>query len=520
MFIKLSNISKTFKLNPLFEEISFTFGHKDKVGVIGRNGTGKTTLLKIVSGFVLPDNGSVNIESDFAPLSFTRQLNPKDTDLTIAEYLFKQKGLLNLRKRFKAFEDGNGDFEILSEYEEKGCYQFDSSIPQILAELNLGYLKEESTLNVLSGGEKTRLRLAPLIFNKFEALLLDEPTNNLDLDSINWFEKFLKEFEGIVVMVSHDRQFLDNVANRIVEIEDQRVTEYSGNYSKYKLLKTSQIKNLENKAEVQKKHVKKIEKQIHAKLSSADYLDTKFSSANPYIMSMSGKKAKQAQILKRRLERDVEEQNIQLPTKKWNMDFEFQPKTESSNNVVELINIAKSFGKKALIKDLSLKIKRGERILIQGKNGSGKTTLLKTITGEIKVNSGSVLRGDNLEIGYFNQEDSYKSCENTVIDEFMNHWEGSKGDARTFLHKMLFKADDVFIKVSSLSPGERAKFKLATILALSPNLLILDEPTNNLDIASREQLEKALIKYTGTLIVVSHDRYFVERLRFYKTIAL
>ncbi len=534
MFIKLSKISKTFKLEPLFEDVSLTFGHKDKVGIVGRNGTGKTTLLKIIAGEdVEPDSGIIEVESSYKPFYFSQQVEIVDEELSVTDYLFKLNGLLDLRLRFNALESGeSSDYNILSEYEENGCYEFENSISKILSDLKLEYINPGSLIQNLSGGERTRLRMSPLLFEKFEILLLDEPTNNLDLDSIQWLENFVKNFEGVVLIVSHDRKFLDNVANRILEIEDCKVVEYSGNYSEYKLQKESNLRNLEKKTEAQKKHVSKIQTQINSKLSSADYLDKTFGSDNPYIMSKSGKKAKQALILKRRLEREIEESNISLPKKQWSMDFEFQPTIQSSNNVVELVNVSKSFGKKSLFKGFDLKVNRGNRVLITGKNGSGKTTLLKIIaeafnsedssveTQNLASLQGQIIKGEDVIIGYFNQEDTFKACENSVIDEFMNYWEGSVGDARTFLHKMLFKADDVFMKVSSLSPGERAKFKLATILAKSPNLLILDEPTNNLDIASREQLEKALKAYTGTLIVVSHDRYFVEQLEFEKIIAL
>jgi len=500
--VGLKNVSKSYGTNLVLAEISWQIEEGRKIGLLGSNGAGKTTLFQIITGELDPDKGKV-VRSKHLRTGFLRQEYQLEDDLTLFDEMLKPfSGLLKLHERLRKTEEEmsstNNSSKLLKlygelqlEYENKGGYSYENKIERVL--YGLGFKKEDfdKSINILSGGEKNRAALASVLLSEPNLLLLDEPTNHLDIEGTEWLEQYLSEFPGTVVLVSHDRYFLNRVIHEVTELEDHRIERYVGNFSAY----------VEQKAKRLEKDLKEYEAQKDYILRTEDFIRR----------NIAGQKTKQAQSRRKALEKLEKLEKPKIKAKK--VKISFSPTQRTSRALVWTENLSKKFDGKNLFENVNFAIERYDRVGLIGPNGCGKTTFLKILLGNEKPSSGEVSIGSNLDVGYYDQEHQGLDVESTVLDEV---WKASPrmllSEMRSFLAKFLFRGDDVFRKVKSFSGGEQSRVVLAKLILSKPNFLILDEPTNHLDIASREVLENALAEFGGTLLVVSHDRYFLNKI--------
>jgi ATP-binding cassette subfamily F protein 3 len=501
VIVQLNGVSKSFGSQNVLRDIAFQINPGEKFGLIGANGSGKTTLLKIIGGVYQPDTGSVTRKSglqigtlDQIP-EFHEGTSILEEALRASDYLRRLE--TEMRKLEHAIStEPRADIldhysHVQHEFELKGGYSCRARTEAALH--GVGFSKdvfERSSCN-LSGGEKNRLALAKLLLSNAELLLLDEPTNHLDIRAIEWLEKFLRETDKTVISVSHDRIFLDRVANRIIEIDDGRVQDYRGNYSDYLKQRGERVARQEKEWRLQTEWVEKQE----------DYIRR----------NIAGQKTKQAQSRRKLLARvkPLERPKSAPATVK----FRFTSGERSRRYVLTARDLAIGYAGTPLVGDIRFEVQRGERWAILGANGSGKTTLLKTLIGSHAPMDGELEWNDTLEVGYYDQQLHDLDPEATVLDEIRQlDLTATDGDLRSYLAQFLFSGEDVFKKVAQLSGGEKSRLTLARIIYVAPQLLALDEPTNHLDIASREALESALIEYPGTVLFVTHDRYLVQKI--------
>ncbi len=500
--VSLKNISKSYGANLVLKDITWQIEEGRKIGLLGSNGAGKTTLFQIITGEREPDKGEV-IRSKHLRLGFLRQEYQLEDELTLFDEMLKPfSELLKLHERLRKTEEEmsstNNSSKLLKlygelqlEYENKGGYSYENKIERVL--YGLGFKKEDvdKSINILSGGEKNRAALASVLLSEPNLLLLDEPTNHLDIEGTEWLEQYLSEFPGTVILVSHDRYFLDRVIHEVTELEDHCIERYVGNFSAY----------VDQKAKRLEKGLKEYEAQKDYILRTEDFIRR----------NIAGQKTKQAQSRRKALEKL---QKLEKPkTKSKKMKISFSPTQRTSRALIWTENLSKKFDGKSLFENVNFSIERYDRVGLIGPNGCGKTTFLKILMGKEKPTSGEVSIGSNLDVGYYDQEHQGLDMESTVLDEV---WKASPrmllSEMRSFLAKFLFYGDDVFRKIKSFSGGEQSRVVLAKLILSKPNFLILDEPTNHLDIASREVLENALAEFGGTLLVVSHDRYFLNKI--------
>lgn len=506
MILSCQNISIAFNEKQILKNISFHIEDYDKAAIVGINGAGKTTLLKIIVGELEADEGSAALSRD-KKIGYLAQHESVDTENTIYEELLTVKQeLVMLEKRIREAElqmktvEGAKLEQLMEQYsqlthrfESGGGYSYRSELTGVLK--GLGFAEEEfgKSVSTLSGGQKTRVALGKLLLQKPDLIMLDEPTNHLDMSSIAWLETYLMNYKGAVIVVSHDRYFLDRVTNKIIEIDQTKATSFAGNYSSY-AVKKEQLRAAELKAYMNQQQEIKHQEEVIAKLKS-------------FNREKSIKRAESREKMLDKMER------LDKPTEaRTDMHITLEPKYTSGNDVLHVENLAKSFGPLQLFQGIGFDIKKGEHVAIIGDNGTGKTTILKIINNLLPADSGTLRLGTNVHIGYYDQEHHVLHMEKTLFEEISDEYPTlNNTEIRNTLAAFLFTGDDVFKRIGDLSGGERGRVSLAKLMLSESNFLILDEPTNHLDIASKEILEDALNGYTGTVLYVSHDRYFINR---------
>lgn len=505
--LSVRNLTMTFIERNLFTDVSFDVEERDKVGFIGANGVGKTTLFKILNGEISPVSGTVTFSKNVRPGYMEQHAcnNPRADVyhelLSVFDYLSDMETEISALAHQIDNKSGNLDelverqTMLIEQFERAGGLTYKSRTRSAL--LGLGFSENDFTMPVgnLSGGQRSKLCLAKLLLSQSNMLLLDEPTNHLDIDAIAWLEGFLRDFKGAMIIISHDRYFLDNVTNKTIELEHNRAMVYTGSYSEFVKKKESVNESLKNKYEHDLKEIKRIEGIVEQQ--------KRWGQAHNFITAAS--KQKEADRIKDQLVAPESE----LET----MRMHFEPRCESGNDVLICKNLAKAFDDKQLFKNVDIHIRKGERVFIIGGNGCGKTTLFRILTGKTPMDSGEYDYGANVEVGYFDQMQQNLDLSKTALDEVWDTFPNmTQTEVRSALASFLFKGEEVFKPLSKMSGGERARVSLLKLMLKGSNFLLLDEPTNHLDASSREELEKTLLDYSGTMLIVSHDRYFINKI--------
>lgn len=506
MILACSHIYKSFVAKPVICDGSFHIEEREKAAVVGINGAGKSTLLKIIIGEEPADSGEVTV-SKGKSIGYLAQHQDLTDEHTIYNALLEVKeDVIRLEEKIRTLESqmkhtsGRDLDEMMEEYtrlnhefELKNGYSFQSEITGVLKGLGFGEEEFSKQISTLSGGQKTRVSLGKLLLSKPDILLLDEPTNHLDTDSITWLETYLLNYPGSVLIVSHDRYFLNRVVTKVIEVEDTKITVYTGNYTAYSE-KKAQMREIQMKAYLNQQQEIKHQEEVIAKLRS-------------FNREKSIKRAESREKMLSKIQ--VLEKPKELND---SMHFTLEPRVLSGNDVLSVSDLSKSFGSQLLFSQVDFEIKRGERIAVIGNNGTGKTTLLKIINGMLPADSGKIVLGSKVAVGYYDQEHQVLHMEKTLFEEIQDTYpDMNNTQVRSLLAAFLFTGDDVFKRVGELSGGERGRVSLAKLMMSKANFLILDEPTNHLDIVSKEILESALNHYTGTVLYVSHDRYFINQ---------
>ncbi len=505
MILACNNISKAFGTNQILQSVSFHINEREKAAIVGINGAGKSTLLKIIMKEMSADEGEV-ILSKGSTIGYLSQHQNLSSDHSIHEEMLTVKqDIIKLDQDIRTLEqemkhaDGDKLNQMLTtytrlthEFELKNGYAYQSEVIGILK--GLGFVEEDfdKKVNTLSGGQKTRIALGKLLLSKPELILLDEPTNHLDLLSIAWLETFLLNYNGAVIVVAHDRYFLDKVVSKVVELDHSKCRTYEGNYSTY-TEKKAMIESAMLKQYLNQQQEIKHQEEVIAKLRS-------------FNREKSIKRAESREKMLDKIER------VDRPLEHNEMHFKLEPQVISGNDVLGVAGLSKSYGHLTLFTDLNFDIKRGEKVSIIGNNGTGKTTILKIINGQVSSDAGEIKLGSKVKVGYYDQEHQVLDPEKTLFDELQDTYPNLGNTAiRNILAAFLFTEDDVYKRIKDISGGERGRVSLAKLMLSEANLLILDEPTNHLDITSKEILENAINHYSGTVLYVSHDRYFINK---------
>lgn len=505
MILSCNNISKSFGTDIIIKSCSFNIEDHEKAAIVGINGAGKSTLLKIITGEEPADTGIVTLAKD-KTLGYLAQQQDLQSDRSIYDELLSVKQYIldmesELRRIEAAMNSASGDeLEALMnrytnlnhEFEMNNGYAYKSEITGVLK--GLGFTEEDFSLhvNTLSGGQKTRVSLGKLLLSKPDIIMLDEPTNHLDMESISWLENYLLNYNGAVLIVAHDRYFLDKIVSKVIEIDNGDCTVFSGNYTDY-ASKKAILRNMKLKEYLNQQRDIKHQEEVVAKLKQFN----------------REKSIKRAESREKMLDKmEVVDKPVELNAK---MNIQLEPSVVSGNDVLTVTDLTKSFDGNTLFNNINFDIKRGERVALIGNNGTGKTTILKLINGIIQPDSGSIYLGAKVAIGYYDQEHHVLDPDKTLFQEIQDAYPDlNNTQIRNTLAAFLFTDDDVFKYIRDLSGGERGRVSLAKLMLSNANLLILDEPTNHLDIVSKEILENALNSYTGTVLYVSHDRYFIN----------
>lgn len=506
MILACQNINKAFGTNVILKDASFHIEEKEKAAIVGINGAGKSTLLKIIMKQIPADSGEVILAKD-RTIGYLAQHEAVSSGNSIYEELLEVKqDIFELERHIRTLElqmksQSGGELEqtlelynrLNTEFEQKNGYACKSEIVGVLK--GLGFTEDEFSKQVdtLSGGQKTRVALGKLLLAKPDLILLDEPTNHLDMQSIAWLENFLINYSGAVIIVAHDRYFLNRVVSKVIEIDHAKATTFLGNYSAYSE-KKAQLRDSQLKAWMNQQREIKHQQEVIDKLKS-------FNREKSIKRAESREKMLEKMEVLDRPDTEVQELKLSL-----------EPRFPSGNDVLRVEGLAKSFGDHTLFTDLDFEIKRGERVALIGNNGTGKTTILKIINEILAADAGSFTLGSKVCIGYYDQEHHVLHMEKTLFEEISDDYPTlTNTEIRNVLAAFLFTGDDVFKRISDLSGGERGRVSLAKLMLSEANFLILDEPTNHLDILSKEILEQALNRYTGTVFYVSHDRYFINQ---------
>jgi ATP-binding cassette subfamily F protein 3 len=506
MILSVHNVTKSFDGKDVLRNASFHIENNEKAAIVGINGAGKTTLLKIIIGQLSPDEGEVTFSKETTWGYLAQNQNITSENTIYEELVEVKRDIIDLENSLRKAEEDmkhttGEDLERLmdrytrmnEEYQRESGYAWKSEVTGVAK--GLGFLEEEfnKKISTLSGGQKTRVALGKLLLQKPDLIILDEPTNHLDMNSIRWLETYLLNYRGAVLIVSHDRYFLDKIAGKIIEVENTKVSSFSGNYSTY-AVKKEQVRANEWNAYIKQQQEIKHQEEVIAKLKSFN----------------REKSIKRAESREKMLDKiEVLDKPITIDDR---MKISLKPSCESGNDVLTAEGVSKAFGNEKLFSDLNFEIKKGEHVAIIGDNGTGKTTLLKIINGVESMDSGSIELGVKVHIGYYDQEHHVLHDEKTLFEEISDAYPTlNNTEIRNTLAAFLFTQDDVFKRIGDLSGGEKGRVSLAKLMLSDANFLILDEPTNHLDITSKEILETAIAGYEGTVLYVSHDRYFINR---------
>jgi ATPase subunit of ABC transporter with duplicated ATPase domains len=505
----VNELSKSYGANTIFDKISFRLATGERVGLIGHNGCGKTTLMKIMMGLEPYDNGTISLRKD-ARLGYLEQIPKFEEQVTTYDVLLQAfQKIFDIKNKMEELElrlasQEGKDLELtmdqygrcMEEFERLDGYQVETKINVVCQGLNISEEMKAMSFDGLSGGEKTRIILGRLLLEAPDILLLDEPSNHLDLASIQWLEDFLKSYKGTVFLISHDRYFLDRVVTKIYELTKTEMVAYQGNYSSYVVVKEDRYMEELKRFENQQKQLDRIKEQIHRYRVWGAMRDSE-------VMY------KRAKELEKRLEKITVLDKPVLENDRIQLDVQVEKRT--GKQVIIVKDIQKSYGDKTLIQNGDFIIHYQDSVCLMGPNGCGKTTLLKMILGEVDCDYGDVRFGSEVKVGYLPQQVVFEDEELTLVEYFSYQHGISQGVARGALAKLLFIQDNVNKQIKNLSGGEKSRLRLCSLIYEKVNVLILDEPTNHLDIASREELEEALMSFEGTLFFVSHDRYFIEK---------
>ncbi|WIG47587.1 ABC-F family ATP-binding cassette domain-containing protein [Bacillus halotolerans] len=506
MILQINQLSKSFGADTILNNIKLEVRNRDRVAIVGRNGAGKSTLLKIIAGHLSYEKGEMIKPKDIT-MGYLAQHTGLDSKLTIKEELLTvfdhlkamEKEMRTIEEKMAAADPSELDSimktydRLQQEFKDKGGYQYEADVRSVLHGLGFSHFDDSTQVQSLSGGQKTRLALGKLLLTQPDLLILDEPTNHLDIDTLTWLEHYLQGYSGAILIVSHDRYFLDKVVNQVYEVSRSESKKYHGNYSAY----------LDQKAAQYEKDLKLYEKQQDEIAKLQDFVDRNLARAST---------TKRAQSRRKQLER-MDVMSKPLGDEK-SANFHFDITKQSGNEVLRVQDLTISYeNQPPLLTDVSFRLTRGESAALVGPNGIGKSTLLKTLINTLKPDQGTIAYGSNVSVGYYDQEQAELTSSKRVIDELWDEYpELQEKEIRTCLGNFLFSGDDVLKPVHSLSGGEKARVALAKLMLQKANFLILDEPTNHLDLDSKEVLENALIDYPGTLLFVSHDRYFINRI--------
>lgn len=502
-----SNISKSYGIDQIIEDVSFGVNKGDRIGIVGPNGAGKTTLLGIIAGDIEPTSGNIYKRSEYK-IGYLKQNSNffsegtvlKEAEKSFAHFAQMEKELNRLQELINDHQ--SSDFErnldrytrLIEEYESIGGYTYKSELKAVLAAMGFDESYYDKKIATMSGGERTRLALSCMLLQKPDILMLDEPTNHLDLRMLSWLENYLIGFGGTILVVSHDRFFLDRIVNKIFDMHDMTLVDYKGNYSEYLVKRQERLESQLKEYEKQQKEIAKQEEIIR-----------RFKQHN------TEKLVKRAQSREKKLAHMKVLEKPKGPEDR--MKFSFGQEYKSGNDVIIAEKLEKSFGDRKLFSNVNLDIKKGERVCIIGDNGTGKTTLLKMLIGQESIDDGYLKIGYNVDFGYYDQGQQLLDDNETVLGEMKNAYRlYTDTEMRSLLGRFLFKGDDVFKLVGSLSGGEKAKLSLLKLMLGSANTLIFDEPTNHLDIDAKEVIEEAITDFEGTVIIVSHDRYLLSKI--------
>ncbi|MDF2923133.1 MAG: transporter ATP-binding protein [Paenibacillaceae bacterium] len=511
ILLQASNINKSYGTTPVLSNISLQVQDRERIGLVGVNGAGKSTLLQIISGEMSYDSGEI-YKSKEVRVGYLAQNSGLDTNRTIwAEMLEVFEPLLEMERELRGMEAAMADPKLHNDeraydnllhqyahkselFKEKGGYSIESRIRSILTGMGFGGFANDTVISTLSGGQRTRLALAKMLLMEPDVLMLDEPTNHLDIPTLTWLEGYLRSYPGAILVVSHDRYFLDALVTAIYEIERHQSVRYTGNYTRFVELKAAEYEIRMKQYEKQQDEISRMEDFVQKNIVRAS--TTKRAQSRRKALEKMDRLDKPMGDLKRAA-------------------FSFEVAQQSGRDVLEASRLALSYdgGKSMLFAQVSFQLSRGDTAALIGPNGIGKSSLFKILTGQLKPTTGTYRWGTHVQIGYYDQEQSGLTPSNTVLDEVWNQYPHlEEARIRTVLGNFLFSGEDVFKRVSSLSGGEKARVSLAKLMLQNSNMLILDEPTNHLDLFSKEVLESALMDYEGTLLFISHDRYFLNKM--------